>query len=164
MSDREPVVVIRGAFNATDALCVVASLTGDLDARVKSDVLFPYYCFDAECQVPTMTGRKPVTVVCMVDAANGLGSTADSFELKKETVLSRKIIETGIDADDAAAVAQRTVTHTLGKNLRTMTSFDTKIHPRGLVYKRFFIVQTEDARLLVDSTTAGWHPLALEAA
>ena len=42
--------------------------------------------------------------------------------------------------------------------------FDVDLKSRGLVYKRFWIVQTSDARLLVDSTTANWHPLKLQAA
>ena len=75
----EQVVVIRGAFNATDALCVVASLTGDIESRVLRDIIYPYYCFDAACSIPTLAGRKPLSMICLVDAVNGLGATADSF-------------------------------------------------------------------------------------
>jgi hypothetical protein len=160
----EQIVVIRGAFNATDALCVVASLTGDLEARVLRDIIYPYYCFDAACSIPTLAGRKPLSMICLVDAVNGLGATADSFELKKERVAADRIMATAIDAADAADIATRTVTHRLGRKLRTITDFDVDVTSRGLVHKRFWIVQTSEARLLVDSTTAGWHPLRLEAA
>lgn len=164
MADGQQVVVIRGAFNATDALCVVASLTGDLEARVLRDVIYPYYCFDAGCSIPTLAGRKSLSMICLVDAVNGLGATADSFELKKERVAGDRIMATTIDAADAADIATRTVTHRLGRKLRTITDFDVDVTARGLVHKRFWIVQTSEARLLVDSTTAGWHPLRLEAA
>jgi len=160
----EQVVVIRGAFNATDALCVVASLTGDIEARVLRDIIYPYYCFDAACSIPTLAGRKPLSMICLVDAVNGLGATADSFELKKERVSAETVMATTIDVADAADIATRTVTHRLGRKLRTITDFDVDVTSRGLVHKRFWIVQTGEARLLVDSTTAGWHPLRLEAA
>lgn len=164
MSRREQVVLIHGAFDATHALCVAASLTGDLDARVESDRLFPYYCYDAACRVPTLSGRRKVSLVCLVDAVNGLGSTADAFELENASVPAGHLLETAIDAGEAARIAERTVTHALGRRARTIASFDAKVTPRGLVYKRFWIVRTNEARLLVDSTTAGWFPLKLEAA
>jgi hypothetical protein len=164
MADEQALVTIRGAFNATDALCVVATLTGDFEARVKRDVLYPYYCFDAGCRIPTLAGRRPLSMPCLVDAVNGLGATADSFQLKNERVPAGRIISTSLDGDQAADVALRTVTHSLSRKLRTIAGFDVDLKPRGLVYKRFWIVQTRDARLLVDSTTANWHPLKLEAA
>jgi len=164
LTAREEVVLIRGAFNATDALCVAATLTGDLDAKVESDRIFPYYCYDAVCRVPTLTGRKRVSIVCLVDAVNGLGSTADGFELETESVPASRVLEAGIDRDEATSIAGRTVTHDLGRRTRSITSFDVELRARGLVYKRFFIVRTSEARLLVDSTTAGWFPLKLRAA
>lgn len=164
MADAQPIVIIRGAFNATDALCVVASLTGDFDARVERDVVYPYYCFDAACSIPTLAGRKPLSMICLVDAVNGLGATADGFELKKERVPAGRVISTSLDGDQAGDIALRTVTHALGRKLRTIAEFDVDLKPRGLVHKRFWIVQTGESRLLVDSTTANWHPLKLEAA
>ena len=164
MAERQQVVVIRGAINSTDALCVVASLTGDVEATVETEMIYPYYCFDANCTVPTMVGRKNIPMLCLVDAVNGLGATADSFELKKETVPADQLLDTEIDGDDAAATAIRTVTHRLGRKLRTITSFDVDVQPRGIVHKRFWIVRTSDARVMVDSTNGGLHPLKLRAA
>lgn len=164
MSRREQVVLIHGAFDATHALCVAASLTGDLDAKVESDRLFPYFCYDADCRVPTLAGRRQVSLACLVDAVNGLGSTADGFELENASVPAGRLLETAIGADEAIRIAERTVTHGLGRRARTIASFDVRLTPRGIVYKRFWIVRTSEARLLVDSTTAGWFPLKLEAA
>ena len=158
------IVMIRGSFNATDALCVVASLTGEADAQVEKDVIFPYYCFDASCMAPAAAGRKDVSVICLVDAGNGLGATADSFELKKEPVKASRLMDLTIDDEHARRIAERTVTHRLSKSFRAIADFDVRLTSRGLVHKRFWIVRTREARLLVDSTTAGWFPLKLRAA
>lgn len=164
MTDQQQIVVIRGAINATDALCVVASLTSDVESTVESEMIYPYYCFDADCSVPTMVGRKQLSMICLVDAVNGLGATADSFELKQEIAPNDLILASDIDAAEAEKIAHRTVTHRLGKKLRTIASFDVHVTPRGLIHKRFWIVKTSDARIMVDSTTGSMHPLKLRAA
>ena len=164
MSKREQVVIARGSFSATDALCFVASLTGDIEATVDKEIIYPYYCFNADCSVPTMVGRKQVVLICLVDAINGIGATADRFELKNESVLAELLLPAEIDAQGAADIAHRTVTHALGKKLRTISSFDVSVESRGLVHKRFWIVQTSEASVMVDSTTGGLHPLKLRAA
>ncbi len=164
MPDAEQVVVIRGAIGATDAQCVVASLTGDVEASIEEEMIYPYYCFAANCSVPTLVGRKNISLLCLVDAVNGLGATADSFELKTEIASGDRLLDADIEAGEAAAIAQRTVTHRLGKKLRTIASFDVSVAPRGLVHKRFWIVRTREARVMVDSTNGGLHPLKLRAA
>ena len=164
MTRQEQVVVIRGAISSTDALCLVSSLTGDIDARLAPEIIYPYYCFDAGCSVPPLAGRKNVSLICLVDAANGLGATADKFELKKETVPLERLLPVELCSDSAAAIAQRTVTHRMGKKLRMIASFDISIVPRGMVHKRFWIVQSIEAKVMVDSTTGSLHPLKLKAA
>jgi len=164
MTEQGQVVVVRGAINATDALCVVASLASDVDAVFESEMIYPYYCFDADCRVPTLAGRKQFSMICLVDAVNGLGATADSFELKRETVPMELLLAADIDGQAAAKTAQRTVTHRLGRKLRTISTFDVDVTPRGLIHKRFWIVKTSDARVMVDSTTGSLHPLKLRAA
>lgn len=164
MTDEEQVVVVRGAINSTDALCVVASLTNDVEATVESEMIYPYFCFNAECSVPTLIGRKQLSIICLVDAVNSLGATADSFELKKETVATDILLDTDIEEIEAEKIAHRTVTHHLGKKLRTISSFDVTVKPRGLIHKRFWIIRTSDARVMVDSTTGSLHPLKMRAA
>lgn len=164
MAERRQVIVIRGAISETDAVGVVASLSGDVDATVEMEMIYPYYRFDANCAVPTMAGCKDLSMFCLVDAVNGLGATADSFELEKESVTSEQLLGDEVDPDDAAAIAVRTVSHRLGRKLRTIRSFNVEVQPRGLVYKRFWIVKTIDVRVMVDSTNGGLHPLTLRAA
>lgn len=157
-------VIVRGAINSVEALCVVASLTGDVDASVEREIAYPYFCFDADCSLPTLAGRRPLRMVCLVDAVNGLGATADGFELEKRSLQSADLMASEIDDDEAAAIAERTVSHRLGRRLRTIASFDVSLSSRGLVYKRFWIVRSGDARVMVDSTTGGLHPLKLRVA
>ena len=164
MADEQQAVIIRGALNATDALCVVASLTGDFEARVEKDMIYPYYCFDASCSIPTLVGRKKLSMICLVDAVNGLGATADDFELRNETVAPASLLDIEISPESADDIAHKTVTHRLGRRLRTISSFDVTLKARGIVHKRFWIVRTSDARILVDSTSGGLHPLKLRAA
>ena len=115
MAENEKAVVIRGAINSTDALCVVATLTGDIEATVEAEMIYPYYCFDARCTVPTMTGRKAISMICLVDAVNGLGATADSFELKKETFPRDQLIDEELESAESEKIAMRTVMHRLGR-------------------------------------------------
>ena len=164
MTKQEKIVVVRGAINSIDALCIVSTLTGDMDARLENEIIYPYYCFDADCSVPTLAGRKNISLICLVDAVNGLGATADNFALKKEAVPAKKLMSVEVANDAAADIAERTVTHRMGKKLRMIASFDVSITPRGLVYKRFWIVQSSDASVMVDSTNGSLHQLKLRAA
>ena len=164
MTEKTELVVVRTAFSATEAMCVVASLTGDFDARVNDEVIYPYHCYVADCSVPTMVGRKQVSMVCLVDAINGLGATADSFNLRTETVPVEQVLNVDVAAEEAERIAKNTLTHALGRKLRMIASFDVALHARGLVHKRFWIVETKDTRVMVDSTTGGLHPLAMRAA
>lgn len=164
MTKQEQVVVIRGSITSVEAICLVSSLTGDMDVTLEPEIIYPYYCFDANCSVPTLAGRKNVSLICLVDAANGIGATADSFELKKETVPTARLLPIELGGDKAAEIAQQTVTHRMGKELRMIASFDVSVVPRGMVHKRFWIVQSSEARVMVDSTTGSLHPLKLRAA
>ena len=164
MQDKEQAIVVRGALNATEAMCVVASLTGDFDASVENEILYPYHCFDADCSIPTLAGRRSLTIICLVDAVNGLGATADNFVLKNESVSATSLIGSEVDSTAAGDIAHRTVTHRLGRKLRTISTFDVALTPRGIVHKRFWIVTTNNARVMVDSTSGGLHPLKMRAA
>lgn len=164
MAKQEQVATVRGAVNSADALCLVSTLTGDLNAKLETEILYPYYCFDAGCSVPTLVGRKDISVICLVDAVNSLGATADNFALKKEAVSSERLLPVEVSHDAAADIAKRTVTHRMSKKLRVITTFGVSISQRGIVYKRFWIVQSTEASVMVDSATGNLHPLKLRAA
>ena len=164
MADMTTVTIIPGTVAASDAQTAIATLSGDDRAHVERDVIYPYYCFDAGCRVPTLAGRRSVDTVCLVDAVNAIGATADGFQVKRERVPAGRLLAPALPVAEADAIATRTVAHWLGRSLRTITNFDVALEPRGLVHKRFWIVHANGSRLLVDSTTAGWIPLGLEAA
>jgi hypothetical protein len=157
-------IVIQGALNATDALCVVATLTEDFEARIESEVVYPYFCFEAACSIPTLAGRRQLTMLCLVDAINGVGATADEFQLGSERVAPGRVLDAEVDDAEAASIARKTVSHRLGRKLRTITTFDVELKARGLVHKRFWIVRSSEARIMVDSTNGSLHPLKLKAA
>lgn len=156
--------VVCGSITSSDALSVVTSLTGDINVTLESEMRYPYYCFDARCSVPTLAGRKAVSLLCLVDAVNGLGATADSFESKTESVRQADLMSSRINNEEAVDIAQRTVTHRMGRKLRMIASFDVAMMPRGIVHKRFWIVQSSNARIMVDSTSGNMHPLTLKVA
>lgn len=158
------VEVVLGAISRRKALSLVSSLTGDMHVMLEPEKIYPYYYFDAHCSVPTLAGRKDISLQCLVDAVNGLGATADSFEAKTDRVRQEDVVSTAVQTDAAAAIAQRTVTHRMGRKLRMIASFDVAIVPRGIVHKRFWIVQTSAARIMIDSTTGKLHPLTLKVA
>jgi len=151
--------IVCDSITSREALCLVSSLTGDPNVTLEPAMIYPYYCFDAHCSVPTLAGRKEVSLLCLVDAVNGLGATADRFEQMTESVCAEDMLSTDITGDEAADIAHRTVTHHLGRKLRMIASFDAAIMPRGIVHKRYWIVQSSDARIMVDSTTGNLHPL-----
>jgi hypothetical protein len=160
----QTITIIPGTLVANDAQSAVATLSGDAGAQVERGVVYPYYCFGAGCRVPTLVGRKPVETVCLVDAVNGIGATADGFEVEPRRVPARTLIAPTLQTADATRIATRTVTHWLGRSLRTIADFEVALEPRGLVYKHFWIVRANGSRLLLDSTTGGWVPLGLAAA
>jgi hypothetical protein len=155
----ERVELIHGSCNARDALSLARSLTGIEDARIEREVIYPYHCFDAQCRAPLATGRKGIGTRCLVDAVNGLAATADEFELHQVVLPSSTIMTATIDDEHARRMAERRVTHALGRAFRAIADFRVELHHRGLVHKRFWVISSGEARLLVDSTTAGWTPL-----
>ena len=77
-----------------------------------------------------MDGCKGMSMFCLVAAVNGLGATADSFALEKESVTSEQLLGDEVDPDDAAAIAVRTVSPRIGRKLRTLRSFNVEVQPR----------------------------------
>ena len=156
--------IVCGSITSRDALRLVSSLTGDKNVTLESEKTYPYYCFDVHCSVPTLAGRKDVSVLCLVDAVNGLGATADRFESGKASVRQENLLVAKIDNDAAAEIARRTVTHSMGRKLRMIATFEVALMPRGIVHKRFWIVRSRESRIMVDSTTGKLHPLTLKVA
>lgn len=156
--------VIGGEVGSSAALRMVQELSGDQSVWMEREVLYPYYWLKASFAVPTIAGRQEATLDCLVDAINGLGATADHFATDDVAVSATAPLSARIDTSEAHAIARRTITHRLGKKFRMIASFDVSVAWRGLVHKRFWIVRSGEARVMIDSTTGRMHPLKSRAA
>lgn len=162
---RVPTVeVIRGSIAAAGARRLVAAATRDRCADVEGEICYPYHSFSADCLVPTLAGKKMLSLACLVDAINGLGATAGPFSVAAEPVATQDILVQEVGGETAAGIAQRTIVDHLGRKLRSIAHFDVNLTSRGLIYKRFFIVRCATAKMMVDSTTGLMHPLHREVA
>ena len=164
MTHYAQIALIAGTVNAVEALDTVADVTGEKNLTIESDVIYPYYSYQSTSVVKTLVGQKELSLVCLVDAVNGLGVTADKYEARKETCAAEKLLDVRIDVVTATDIARQTVIHRLGKQLKTIARFDVNCELKGIIYKRFWIVQGGESRFLVDSATAGWYPLQMRAA
>jgi len=164
MANRILLKVIREQFDAFAALQGINAVRRDICAVVEQKLVYPYFQFTARCKVPTVVGKKRVTVACMVDGVNGHGATADHFSTDEIMVPEKSRLQLGISHDEAKKIAQRTVTHQFGKKLKLIAPFEVALESSGLVYRSFWIVRVGDKRVMIDSVTGAMHPLAASAA
>ena len=150
---------IRGEVNAEIAVNIVSGLCGCSDLIVQQAMYYPYFKFDCHCSLPTLFGRRQSEITCLVDAVSGKGATADAFEVDEWHLPPTELVNTSISHIEAQKLAQRTVTHTLGRKLRVIADFRLRLNAAGLIYKRFWIVGNAEVRALVDSVNGSMHPL-----
>lgn len=164
MARDRTLAVIRGHIESGAALQKFAENSTDVAAVLERAVLYPYLRFTARCVVPTISGRKTISVDCLIDGIHGQGATADVFASDDIIVSNETQLHATIREDDARRTAERTVTHRLGKELRMIAPFDVRLEARGTVYKRFWIVRAGTERIMMDSVTGHLHPLQTSAA
>jgi len=164
MANKVSLKVIREQIDASAALQSVNTMRRDITAVVEHKLVYPYFQFTARCKVPTVVGKKEVTVACMVDGVNGHGATADHFSVEEIMVPDDSRLQLGISHDEATKIAQRAVTHQLGKRLKMIAPFEVALESAGLVYRSFWIVRVGDKSVMIDSVTGAMHPLAASAA
>lgn len=164
MAKKVSLRVIREQIDAAAALQYIHSARDDLISAVEQKLVYPYFQFTARCKVPTIAGKKELTFSCVVDGVNGHGATADRFCTDESIVAEECCLQLGISQDDATRIAQRTVTHQLGKKLKLIAPFEVVLESAGLIYRGFWIVRVGDKRVMIDSVTGAMHPLAANAA
>ena len=155
---------IVGRVDASAAIHQVLSMTGDASAEIQRRLYYPYYRFSADCQIPTLGGRKAMTVDCLVDGVDGLGATTDPYSVDTLMVPTEDLLRVTVSSDDAWRAAHRIVTHQLTRRLRMLASFDTKLESHGVIYRCFWIIRVSQSIVTVDSLTGGVQPLNLRAA
>lgn len=163
MVDGNILTVIREQFDAPAALQSIQAAGRNVAATVERKLVYPYYRFNASCRVPTLIGKQHLSVECLVDGINGLGATADPFSTDRLRVPEEVLLKPGISKDEAAKIAQRTVTHQLGRKLRMIAPFDVSLASTGIVYRSFWIVRIGGGRIMIDSVTGCTHPLSASA-
>ena len=151
--------IIREQVDAATARQSAAELAGGSVVEVEGSVMYPYFRFTAECSVPTLIGKKHISVECLVDGVNGFGATADPVVADERTAGDEILMQSEIADDAAQRSAQRTITHQLGRKFRTIAAFDVALEPAGKLYKRFWIMRVGDSRIMADSVTGNMHAL-----
>lgn len=164
MTKAKKVSVICGQVDSMAALRNIDAMTDDVPVVMDGSVLYPYFGFIASCSVPTLIGKKALSVTCLVDGVNGLAATADAFRTEEESAQDEIRLQSKITNSDARRTAQRAVTHRLGKELKMIAPFDVQLETMGIVYKRFWIIRIGDRRIMTDSVTGNMHPLSATAA
>jgi hypothetical protein len=164
MAEQKRLAVMRERVDGSSALQSIHVLRGDVAGVVEQKLVYPYFRFKASCKIPTMIGKQHVTVDCLVDGINGLGATADPFITDQLLATDENHLKPDISRDEAVKIAQRTVTHQLGKKLKMIAPFDVTLEAQGMIYRSFWIVRIGDSRIMVDSVTGGIQPLSASAA
>jgi hypothetical protein len=164
VANKQLLDVIREQVDAASALRSIDTLAGAATASVERKMYYPYYCFTANCAVPTLFGRKTMTVNCLVDGVSGLGATSGAFSIDPATVPADALLQLAVSAREAESAARRTVSHQLGRKLRMIASFQVDIEPQSIVYKGFWIIRSQDTLVMVDSSSGCIHPLSSRAA
>jgi hypothetical protein len=164
MIEQRDVAVICEQLDAVAALQSARNVIGDLSLSVERKMYYPYYRFEANCTVPTLFGRKPLSLVCLVDGLTGFGATVDPFSVEQITVSHDSLLRVDIDVDAATRGATRFLSHHLGRRLRMISRFDIQLDTVDRVYKSFWIVRLRDMAVMIDSMTGSIHPLRTRAA
>ncbi len=164
MAKEKLLTVIREQVDSATALQNIAGMTSGVSVVIERSVLYPYIRFTASCSVPTMIGRKAISVDCLVDGINGLGATADPFSTERTVNCDEVRLQPKITNEAAQRIAQRTVTHQLGRQFRMIAPFDVQLEAAGTIYKRFWIIMIGDGRIMTDSVTGNMHTLSATAA
>lgn len=151
--------MIDGKVSAAEAVRQLAFLCDAVDLQLRRSFYYPYFTFRARVEVPTLIGKQTRHLHCLVDAVNGRGATADAFVTVSRAIPLRDRLVPAIEKADAKDIAQRTVTHHLGKALRMIASFDVVLENEAIVWKRFWVVGNEVFSMLVDSSNAAMYPL-----
>jgi hypothetical protein len=164
MTRATTVAVMHGQVDSTAVLRNIEGMTDELADSIEGSVLYPYFGFSARCTVPTMIGKRTMTVDCLVDGINGHGATADSFATEQTNASDEVLLQSRITDEDAQRTARRTLMHRLGRQLKMIASFDVQLESAGTIYKRFWIIRVGNDRVIADSVTGHVHPLSATAA
>ncbi len=159
MTNGESVLCMREQVDAVGALRIVGSIGDTSKAAIERKIYYPYFWFRARCRTTTLLGRRVVSANCLIDARNGLGATADSFETEASMVEADALLAARTTVGEADRAARRFVAHSFGRSLRMLADFGVTTKALGLVYKAFWLVRVGGLTVLVDSMTGSVYPM-----
>lgn len=159
MTRQKPVTRMREQVDAAAALGIVESLAGTSSPAFERRVYYPYYWFRVNGRTRTLFGRHAISTSCLIDGRNGMGATADPFEVETSLVAADDVLTLRASAADADRAARRVVSHSLGRRFRMLADFGITTRALGLIYKAFWLVRVDELTVLVDSMTGSVHPL-----
>lgn len=163
MAKQERISVIQHDLDADAAARCFRAMTGDDGATFERRVFYPYHAFSADCTVPTMRGKKSVSVDCLVDGVNARGATSDAFAIERQSIDAAELLQMTVVNEEAHRAAYSTLMHQMSKRLKMIAFFDIFLAKQGIVYKTFWILRSRNVLFMVDSVTGGMHPLRAQA-
>ncbi len=155
---------IRETITLDHALRIVNSIAKTSTSHFESKIYYPYYWFTAECETRTLFGKKQFPANCLVDACNGLGATADPFEVEATSAASDAILAIRTNPEMAEKSAHRFLSHNLGRATKMIGNFNIDLESRGVIFKTYWLIKCEGTLVMVDATTGNLHKLNAKAA
>ena len=159
MITKEVIRAIKHNIDGRSAEQLIQSIAPEDEVEMIQKFYYPYYCFKANCDIPTLRGRRKIATQCLVDGRNGLGATADPFIENFEEVEIDSVIKVCSDQDKLKQSAFRYLTHSLGRRFKALTNFNVAIISQRLVYKLFWGIRFGNQFVIIDSMTGLIHPL-----
>ena len=150
---------IRETITPDDALQIVNAIAGTSTAHIESKIYYPYYWFTANCETRILFGKKQFPANCLVDACNGLGATADPFEVEETSAASDSILATRTSLETARKSAHRFLSHNLGRATKMIGNFNIALESCDVIYKTYWLIKCEGTLVMVDATTGNLHKL-----
>jgi hypothetical protein len=164
MADRKFLPVMRAQVDEAAARYKFDEVSGGSATRIECKLYYPYYRFNANCQIPTLFGKKAMAVTCLVDGLNGIAATADPISVDHFELPPDAPLQVTVAIKGAERAARRILVHQLGRRLRMIAPFEVDLEPLGIVYKVFWIAHSNNFKFMIDSMTGLVHPLKARAA
>jgi len=152
--------LLRALLDERAAVTRVGALLDAADVQIERRVYYPYYHFAVQGELRWLFRRKRLRFDCLVDARTGHASSADPLDVERVATLSEGGLAVQQTPGEAARRARRYAQHAMGRGLRLMSNFNTRLEACGVVYRPFWILGSGSMRILLDAVTGELHPLS----
>jgi hypothetical protein len=160
VTSKRTLCCIRGPIGERDATRIARPAAGWSSPLTARRLHYPYYWFTFRSTASTILGPSRMRVACLVDGRTGLFATSDPFDIVTRSVPREDVLDHALGEAEADAVARRGVPHAIQARRRSLVAEHRELLDCRLVYKPFWVVTGETARVLVDGVTGAVFPLA----